>query len=526
MDSAIFRRLTAVVAVVLLPATFSSGVAVRAQSPDPLLSQFQSPPDTARPRVWWHWMNGNVTWDGAKKDMDWMKRVGIAGLQSFDAGMATPQVVEQRLPYMTPGWKDVFGKTAAYADTLGLELAVAGSPGWSETGGPWVTPQDAMKKVAWSVTRVRGGRPFAGQLAKPPTTTGVFQTSTHGGILGGREPGETPPEYYVDQKVIAFRAQPGSQLPVPSITTSGGTLDASKLSDGDLEHPAVDLPAAAQTGGLSWIRFDYGRPVTVRGLTLSTIAAAYYDGLNPSPRNGTAPTQLRLESSSDGDTWKDTGAKLQTGAPQRTASVDPVTARYFRFVSVKPEPLPPRELQRFDRPQQPPPQSLPIYELVLRGEATIHSFEEKAAFYNNTRYNVLPSGSAGNPAPAKPSAVLDLTSSMQADGTLRWNPPAGDWIVLRIGYSLTGALNRPASPEATGLEVDKLNRDAVKRYMDHYLGMYRDAPAASWASAGCTRSCSTAGRRVTATGRRSSSKTSGGCAATTQRPGCRRSRVM
>src|SRR5690242_21528397 len=138
----------------LLPIAMLTGP-VHAQTraePDPLLSQFQSPPDIARPRVWWHWMNGNVTWEGAKKDMDWMKRVGIAGLQSFDAGMATPQVVEERLPYMSPGWKEVFANTAAYADSLGLELAVAGSPGWSETGGPWVTPEDAMKKMAWSAT--------------------------------------------------------------------------------------------------------------------------------------------------------------------------------------------------------------------------------------------------------------------------------------------------------------------------------------------------------------------------------------
>jgi hypothetical protein len=442
---------------------------------DSLLSQFQTPPDDARPRVWWHWMNGNVTWDGAKKDMDWMKRVGIAGLQSFDAGMATPRVVEERLPYMSAGWKAVFGKTAAYADTLGLELAVAGSPGWSETGGPWVKPEDAMKKMAWSVTRVKGGRLFSGQLAQPPTTTGVFQTSTGGGILGGREHGENPPEYYVDQKVIAFRAPADAVLPAPQVTASGGTLDAAKLADGDLEHSAIDLPSAAETGGISWIQFDYGRQVTIRGLTLSTIAAAYYDGLEPSPRNGTSPTFLRLEASNDGVTWSNTRAKLQTGAPQRTASVDPVKARYFRFVSVRPEPLPPRVLERFDRPQSPPAQSLPIYELVLRGEATIHSFEEKAAFYNNTSYNALPSGSADESAAVTAGAVLDLTSLMQADGKLNWAPPAGHWIVLRMGYSLTGALNRPASPEATGFEVDKLNGDAVKRYMEHYLGMYRDA---------------------------------------------------
>lgn len=95
---------------------------------DPLLLAFQSPPDAAHPRVWWHWMNGNVTWDGVQKDMEWMKRVGIAGLQSFDAGRTTPQVVDERLPYMSEGWKRVFRSTAAYADKLDLELGIAASP--------------------------------------------------------------------------------------------------------------------------------------------------------------------------------------------------------------------------------------------------------------------------------------------------------------------------------------------------------------------------------------------------------------
>jgi hypothetical protein len=121
-----------------------------------MAENFRSPPDTAHPRVWWHWMNGNITSDGVQKDMEWMKRVGIAGLQSFDAGRTTPQVVDVRLPYMSDGWKQVFRQTAAYADKLNLELGIASSPGWSETGGPWVDAADAMKKMVWSVTRVAG----------------------------------------------------------------------------------------------------------------------------------------------------------------------------------------------------------------------------------------------------------------------------------------------------------------------------------------------------------------------------------
>ncbi len=83
-------------------------------------------------------MNGNVSREGIRADFEWMKRIGIGGFQNFDAGLATPQVVEKRLIYMTPEWKDAFRFTTELADSLGLEMAIAGSPGWSESVGPWV----------------------------------------------------------------------------------------------------------------------------------------------------------------------------------------------------------------------------------------------------------------------------------------------------------------------------------------------------------------------------------------------------
>src|SRR5690348_12233724 len=114
---------------------------------DPLTDEFASPPDSAKPRVWWHWMNGNITQEGIEKDLQWMKRVGIGGLQNFDGALDTPQVVDQRLIYMTPPWQEAFRYATKRADELGLEFAIASSPGWSETGGPWVKPEDGMKKL-------------------------------------------------------------------------------------------------------------------------------------------------------------------------------------------------------------------------------------------------------------------------------------------------------------------------------------------------------------------------------------------
>ncbi len=429
---------------------------------------FLNPPEAAKPRVWWHWMNGNVTWEGAKADMDWMKRVGIAGLQCFHAGMRMPgtsseAIVEVSHPYMSEGWKDAFAKSAAYADSLGLELGTAASPGWSETGGPWVKPEDGMKKMCYAVTYVEGGEPFTGVLNHPPTTTGVYQTST-AGSGHQRGAGEDAPQFYEDQKVLAFKVAENEILPTPVITSSGGTVNKAALSDGLYDHTGISLPAAKEEGGISWVQFDYGRQVTVRGLVLST------------PVRG--PVLFKLESSNDGLNWTDTGAEILGGSVVRTNSVDNANARYFRFVSVKQPPAPPRGWSRWGGRTPPPPELLDITELTLLGTATVHSFELKAAFFSefsDRGYFQLPGGSAGTEAAIETSEVLDLTDQFNEDGTLNWTPPAGQWIVLRIGYSLTGAQNRPAAPEATGLEVDKLDTAAVKRYMDTYIDMYRDA---------------------------------------------------
>jgi len=165
---------------------------------------FINPPESAKPRVWWHWMNGNITKEGIRADLQWMKRSGIGGFQNFDAAFNTPQIVKKRLVYMTPEWKDAFLFTTKLADSLGLEMAIAGSPGWSESGGPWVTPAQAMKKYVWSETRIKGGEHFTGILPSPPKTTGRFQNLKLNDEMGSLTDTHPTPEFYTDISVVAF----------------------------------------------------------------------------------------------------------------------------------------------------------------------------------------------------------------------------------------------------------------------------------------------------------------------------------
>src|SRR5438309_4120929 len=208
-------------------------------SRDALESGFLNPPDSAKPRVWWHWMNGNITKEGIKLDLEWMKRVGIGGFQNFDAALNTPKLVDKRLVYMTPEWKDAFLYATTLADQHGLEEAIAGSPGWSESGGPWVKPNQGMKKVVWSEIRVDGGKPFTGVLPHPPTVSGPIQNVPLFDFLAmiSGQPPTGGASFYADTAVVAYRA-PESDVPVtalqPKITSSSGNLNLALLDDGDL----------------------------------------------------------------------------------------------------------------------------------------------------------------------------------------------------------------------------------------------------------------------------------------------------
>src|ERR1700761_693862 len=130
-----------------------------------------------------------------------MKRVGIGGVQAFDANFKTAQIVDTRLIYMTPQWRDAFRFAATQADQLQLELGIASSPGFSETGGPWVAPEDGMKKLVWSETPVRGGKRYHGQLAPPPPrpgpNKGLPATPDIADLLAGGRSGP-PKSYYAD----------------------------------------------------------------------------------------------------------------------------------------------------------------------------------------------------------------------------------------------------------------------------------------------------------------------------------------
>ena len=413
-------------------------------------------------------MNGNITKDGIRKDLEWMKRSGIGGFQNFDASLMTPQIVEKRLTYMTPEWKDAFHFAAKLADSLQLEMAIAGSPGWSQSGGPWVPAKDGMKKLVWREVNVTGEQPFNAALPKPFTVTGTFQNIPLGGSAFESTGHENIPEYYEDIAVIAYRL-PAADITLatlnPKISSSGGSFNLAQLTDGDLG--VTNLLPSDSVKGYAWIQYEFQQPQTVKSLTIVGGGTREQWGALPSPETRS------LEVSDDGVNFHKVNMVPLGGVAQQTIDIPATTARYFRVTFKNPALSQMAAMAAMFGMNVKPPAGTDIAEIVLHAATRINHAEEKAGFASTHDLEKYPTPFS-NDVIAE-TDVIDITSRMNAEGILNWTPPAGKWKIMRFGYSLTGKKNHPASPEATGLEVDKIDARALKDYFENYLQQYKDA---------------------------------------------------
>lgn len=435
-------------------------------------TQFQTPPNSAKPRVWWHWMNGNITKDGIQKDLDWMSRIGIGGFQNFDANLMTPVIIPKKLVFMQPDWKDAFKFTTELADKKGLEMAIAGSPGWSVTGGPWVEPKDAMKKYVFTEALVEGGKKQTIQLPKLPDVIGKYSDieTNAGGVMGGFI-GEKP-HFSADALVIAYKL-PSNEKHIldlkPKMSKSGGDFDTKLMLDHNASKTYFLPPM--EVGQDMWVQYEFETPQTFKAFALAMGEAGELAEFNG------GPTNRSLKVSDDGLNFRTIVKVSNTTLPFITTQIPVTTAKYWRicFETLKGELSP--IMAMMGMTETPKPAGTNIAEFVLFNTSRIDQAEDKAGFSAwKENYDLRGTNHESPTVDAIPSNdVIDLTGKMNADGSLEWDVPAGSWMVVRLGYSLTGRQNHPASPEATGLEVDKLDKEAVRKYINTYLDMYKDA---------------------------------------------------
>jgi hypothetical protein len=369
--------------------------------------------------------------------------------------------------------KSVYRDAVNYANELGLEFGIAASPGWSETGGPWVEPENAMKKLVWSESVIDSKATSDIKLKAPPVITGPYQD-----LAPPKELNPTPkaedPILYKDIKVLAFPYQEQKALKPNYSFNDQPVENVENLSDGLFGTGSVFPVAMPQAPVV--INMDFTEKQNVRSATLFIPDIAdIYSG---------SRVDASLEYQDQQNNWQEIKNIHLTTVPS-TVSFSDVNASRFRVVIT-----PSQQSMANSRGAAPgyddslmkamiakffSNATMPINELTLSSEAKINQFEAKAGFSVVPNYYQHDTQVDSSQLVANASEVIDLTDRLSADGTLNWIPKEGSWKVIRFGWSLIGKTNHPATKEATGLEVDKLDGEAVRDYIENYLETYEAA---------------------------------------------------
>lgn len=425
--------------------------------PQSLEEGFLNPPEYAKPRTWWHWTNSNISTEGITKDLEWMKKAGIGGFQIADVASGQGQTVEKKTPFGSPEWYNAVRHAAAEADRQGLEMTIFSSPGWSLTGGPWVKPEQAMKKLVWSEMNLKGPQKFKGLLPPVPSVEGPIRN-----LSRSAKPGPNESKFSRDFLVLAFPTPPDEadiRKLNPIISTSGGRVDTEALLDDDLNTTARIRSGKDRT--TTWIQFSFEKPVPVKAVTLASRSGIPVGTI----KAGNNPSQLKTLAVLP-------GPQLYRAGKVATISFPETTATFFRLEFTG-APLRPADVMAETVTK---PDSVYIFnELKLHTGARINRWEDKAGFYHLFAYEPVESVKIPSSSAVDEDSILNLTSLMKPDGSIEWDVPEGDWTIMRFGYSLTGSTNRPAVPSGSGLEVDKLSSKYSEDYIRSYMEPIRQS---------------------------------------------------
>ncbi|MCH2113693.1 MAG: hypothetical protein MK171_02100 [Pirellulales bacterium] len=414
---------------------FGSRLQVQSVLAAPLEQRFLHPTEEAKPWVYWYWNNGNYSKPGVTADLEAMKKIGIGGCTVAITSMMAPK---GNIEFGTPEWMDTVMHAIREAGRLGMHLSIMNCEGWGVAGGPWITPEMGQKKLVWTTTNVSGAKGVDRVLAQP----------------------ETKLDFYRDVAVLAYPKVPYGRINgkdqlrnvdanwSPEAAEEQGGIDA--LFDDDA---STRLFVSAGQKELPVVAIELKKASPARAITIRWLG-------------WTMPSMLKLEVSDDGETYRtlvdeepgdDFGvAQMMMAVNSRTFSFPVVTSKFWR-ISMR---------CGFG--------AMEIVEAELTAAPRINNMEIKAAFqqthaWGRTEEITFRTTDLSEIEPELPKESLvalkdvrNISKYMDSSGRLQWEPPKGDWTVLRLGYTATEEPISPATDSGRGLECDKLDSDIVR----------------------------------------------------------------
>ncbi len=408
---------------------------------------FAIPPDSTKPYVYWYWVSDNISKEGITRDLESMAKVGIG--EAFIGNIGLETVAYGNVKVLSDEWWELTRFAIREGQRLGVNIGIFNSPGWSQSGGPWVKPEQAMRYMVSSEIIVDGGKKLDIKL---PSSKDTMQDLA---VIAF-----PMPEQY--EKTIAAMS--------PSIKLSPSIAGAAFLMDNDLETALV-FTEETRKQGLT-IDVALKNSFTARSLVLF-------------PDEIPFAAQVEIQAFSNGGYSSVSKFLMDRSNPMITVgpmvygpisvALPEITSSKFRLI-----------LTNINTPDK--QEKLGgLKEIVLSSSPKLERYVEKQLGkmlqYPNLvwdEYLWPEQQQAGSKAMMVDAAgVINLSGNLDNNGVLHWQAPTGKWVIRRIGLTPTGAKNTPASPEATGFEVDKMNKQHLKTHFDAYIGkILRDMPAA------------------------------------------------
>ena len=215
------------------------GRSVAAQSP--LEQGFRQPPDSTRPWCYWYWISDNISKEGITRDLEAMARVGIG--EALIGNVFFEDTAPGDVKVLSEQWWGIIEHAIREGGRVGVDIAMFNCPGWSQSGGPWIKPQQAMRYLVSSETRVQGPRRFQQQLPAP------------------KDP-------FQDVAVLAFLAPLADAESLaahtPKVSCEPSASDVEKAVDGQTGTVFAFPAGAGQGDGRMTVAVTLAEPLTVR----------------------------------------------------------------------------------------------------------------------------------------------------------------------------------------------------------------------------------------------------------------------
>ena len=395
---------------------------------------FRTPPDSVKLSTYWYWINGNISAEGVTKDIESMQKAGIGRAFIGNIGLSKNEGTSVgNVKLFSDEWWNITKQAFTAGDKAGVDIGLFNGPGWSQSGGPWVKPSEAMRYLAHTQMRVTGPVTLRQQLSVPGSN---FQRTA----------------------VIAFPSTQGSSLTMrnyaPHITASSRINNPENLVDENIQTEAFFFTQVKDSPVI--ITIDLNREMQAQSLLLF-----------PTKKNFKADVELQAKEGNEYETIKAfqfdrSNANKNVGfLPYGPVAISfpAITSREFRLV-----------FSHFSSEG-----SLSEIELssIPYGERYIEKqlgkmFQTPQPMWKDYEWPQQPE--PDQKSLINPDSVINITTHVSANGMLNWDVPAGEWIIMQTGMLPTGVTNAPAVPEGTGLEVDKMNKEALAAHFDNFIG--------------------------------------------------------